>query len=212
MNPYKKWQYQCIANEMVATLRTYHYQAYYAEDVPAARKLVLEMIPEGASIALGGSETLAALNILETLRSDKYRLFDRYQNRPHEEIVEVMRQSLLADVLLTGTNAITRQGELVNMDCSGNRVAGMIFGPKKVIIVAGANKVVDTFDDALKRIKQIAPLNVKRNKHQTPCAETGRCMDCQIQPRMCNYLTVIYHGMKFEGRLTVILVAEETGF
>jgi hypothetical protein len=212
MNTYRKWQYQCIAKEMVPILNNLQYNAHYAEDLAAARKLVLDMIPAGASIALGGSETLTAMNLLDTLRSDKYRLFDRYQNLPHEQIVEIMRQSLLADVLLTGTNAITRKGELVNLDCSGNRVAGMIFGPKKVIIVAGANKVVDTLDDAMQRVKQIAPLNAKRIKHQTPCVETGRCMDCHIQPRLCNYLTVTYHGMKFPGRLTVILIAEETGF
>lgn len=212
MNQYRKWQYQCIAKEMVDILNSYHYHAQYAETLADARTMVLDMIPEGASIALGGSETLAAMNIIDTLRSDKYRLFDRYAKRPHEEIVEVMRQSLLADVLLTGTNAITRQGELVNLDCSGNRVAGMIFGPKKVIIVAGANKVVDTLDDAMKRVKHIAPMNAKRIKHETPCIETGRCMHCHIQKRICNYLTVIYHGMKFEDRLNVIMVAEETGF
>ena len=88
----------------------------------------------------------------------------------------------------------------------------MIFGPKKVIIVAGANKVVDTLDDAMKRVKQIAPLNSKRIKHETPCVETGRCMDCHIQKRICNYLSVIYHGMKFPGRLTVILIADDIGF
>ncbi len=212
MNIYKKWHYQCVAKDMVDTLRTYHYDAHYAENLEEARTLTLSMIPAGASVALGGSETLSAMNILETLRSDTYRLFDRYQNLPHEEIVEIMRQSLLADVLLTGTNAITRNGELVNLDCSGNRVAGMIFGPKKVIIVAGANKVVDTLDDAMKRVKQIAPLNAKRIQHKTPCAETGRCVDCHIQQRLCNYLSVMYHGMKFEGRLTVILIAEDIGF
>jgi L-lactate utilization protein LutB len=211
MNSYKKWQSQCIAKEAVEILQKKHYNACYAEDLQEARKMVLNMIPEGASIALGGSVTLSDMNIIDTLRSDRYNLFDRYQKLPHDEIVEIMRQSLLADVLLTGTNAITRQGELVNLDCSGNRVAGMIFGPKKVIIVAGANKVVDTLDDAMKRLKQIAPLNAKRIKHETPCTETGRCMDCQIQKRLCNYMTVIYHGMKFEGRLNVIMVAEETG-
>jgi hypothetical protein len=212
MNQYRKWQYQCIAKEMVDILNSCHYNAQYAENLEDARKLVLDMIPEGASIALGGSETLSAMNIIDTLRSDTYRLFDRYAKRPHDEIVELMRQSLLADVLLTGTNAITRQGELVNLDCSGNRVAPMIFGPKKVIIVAGANKVVDTLDDAMKRVKQIAPMNSKRIKHETPCIETGRCMDCRVKKRICNYLTVIYHGMKFDGRLNIIMVAEETGF
>lgn len=213
MNTYKKWQYQCIAKEAVEFLNAKQYNAQYAEDLAEARGLVLDMIPDDASIALGGSETLKAMNLLETFRNGPYRLFDRYQKLPFPEIVEIMRQSLLADVLVTGTNAITRNGELVNVDSSGNRVAGITFGPKKVIIVAGANKVVDTLDDALKRLRQIAPLNVKRlGNHQTPCLETGRCTDCQTQRRICNSLGVIYHGRKFEGRLNVIMVAEETGF
>ena len=107
---------------------------------------------------------------------------------------------------------ITRQGQIVNMDSSGNRVAGIIFGPRQVIIVAGTNKVVDTLDDALKRIKTIAPLNAKRLGHQTPCAETGKCMDCQIPARICNSIGIVNHGMKFDGRITVIMIAEELGF
>ncbi len=213
MNKYKKWQFQRIAEEMVDILSKKHYHAQYAEDLTEARNLVLDMIPEDSSIALGGSVTLSDMDLIETFRNGPYRLFDRYQKLPFPEIVEIMRQSLLADVLVTGANAITRNGELVNVDSSGNRVAGLSFGPKKVIIVTGANKVVDTFDDALKRLRQIAPLNVKRlGNHKTPCLETGRCMDCQSQRRICNSLGVIYHGMKFEGRLNVVMVAEETGF
>ena len=209
---YRKWQDQLIAREMVGILQSKHYEAHYAEDLQEARRIVLDQIPEGASIALGGSETIAAMGLIETFRQGPYRLFDRYQKLPHAEIVEIMRQSLLADFLITGTNAITRQGELVNLDCSGNRVAGMIFGPRKVIVVAGANKVVDTLDDAVRRVKGIAPLNAKRIKHETPCTETGRCQDCQVPKRLCNYLTVIYHGMKFPGRITVVMVGEEAGF
>ena len=196
---------------MVEILNKKHYNAHYAENLQEARKIVLDMIPEGSSIALGGSVTISDMDLIETFRRGNYRLFDRYQPLPFPEIVEIMRQSMLADVLVTGTNAITRAGELVNLDSSGNRVAGMIFGPKKVIIIAGANKVVDSLEDAMKRLKRIAPLNAKRIKHQTPCTETGRCMNCQIQERICNYMTVISHGMKFEGRLTVIMVAEEAG-
>jgi L-lactate utilization protein LutB len=212
MNSFKKWQWQCIAKETVEILKHKHYDAFYAEDLQEARKMVLNLISEGASIALGGSVTVSDMDLIDTFRKGNYQLYDRYQDIPHSEVVEIMRQSLLADYLVTGTNAITKQGELVNIDCSGNRVAGMIFGSKKVIIIAGANKVVDSLEDAFKRLKRIAPLNAKRIKHETPCVETGKCMDCQIQPRLCNYMTVIYHGMKFEGRITVIMVAEETGF
>ncbi|HEX3047603.1 MAG TPA: lactate utilization protein [Bacillota bacterium] len=212
MNSYRKWQCQCIAREAVDFLKKKHYDAHYTENLEEARNLVLSLIPAGSSIALGGSETIRELDIIDTFRNGDYRLFDRYQKLPWEQILEIMRQSLLADYLITGTNAITRQGELVNLDSTGNRVAGMIFGPKKVIVVTGANKVVDTLEDALKRLKEISPMNAKRVGHETPCVKTGKCMNCDKEQRICNYLTVIHHGMKFEGRITVIMIAEDLGF
>ena len=106
----------------------------------------------------------------------------------------------------------TRAGELVNIDCTGNRLAGMIFGPRRVIVVAGVNKVVDDLAEAMRRLKKIAPLNTRRIGHATPCVETGRCMDCTVQKRLCNYVGIIYHGRKFPGRISVVMVAEEAGF
>lgn len=212
MNQYKLWQNQCIAYEIVEILNKKKYNAFYAPDLEAAKNKVLELIPEGSSIALGGSVTIEEMGLIDIFRNGPYKLFDRYKPMSHEERIELMRQSLLADVLVTSTNAITKNGELVNVDCSGNRVSAMIFGPKKVIIVAGVNKVVDNLDDAFKRLKKIAPMNAKRNNHKTPCTETGYCADCQIKARMCNYVTVINHGMKFENRINVIIVPQEVGF
>jgi len=212
MDRFKKWQFQCIAREMVEILKQKCYDAHYAEDLNEARVKVLEMVPLKASVAIGGSETLGAMGLIDIFRNGDYQFFDRYQNIPFEETVEIYRQSMLADFLVTGTNAITRKGELVNEDSSGNRVAGIIFGPRRVIVVAGANKVVNDLDEALKRLKQIAPMNALRNGHKTPCVETGKCMDCQIQARVCNSIGIVNHGMKFAGRITVIMVAEEAGF
>lgn len=212
MNKFQKWQYQLTAKEMVEVLIAKSYDAHYAEDIHEAKAMILEMVPSGASVALGGSETLSEMGLVEIFRSGDYRFFDRYQDLPFSEIVEIYRQSMLADYLITGTNAITRQGELVNVDCSGNRVAGMIFGPRRVIVAAGANKVVDNLDQAFKRLKKIAPMNVLRNGHKTPCLETGCCMDCQGKERMCNSIGIINHGMKFDGRISVIMIAEEKGF
>lgn len=212
MNGYRKWQLECLAREAVDTLNKNHYDAHYARDLDEAKEMVLNMIPKGSSIALGGSVTISEMGLIDIFRTGDYKLFDRYQDLPHEQIVEIMRQSLLADFLVTGTNAITRSGELVNMDCTGNRVAGMIFGPKRVIVVAGANKLVDDVDEAVKRIKSIAPLNSKRIRHETPCTETGKCMDCKVKKRICNYLTVINNGWKFEGRISVIVIPDEVGF
>ncbi len=212
MNKFMKWQSQLIAKEMVDILTKKQYDAHYAEDLNEAKKLILDMIPKESSIAVGGSETLSAMDLINIFRNGNYKFFDRYQDIPFEETVEIYRQSMLADFLVSGTNAITRNGELVNVDSSGNRVAGMIFGPKRVIVVSGTNKVVDTLEDALKRLKEIAPMNCERVGHDTPCRNTGRCMDCQIQARMCNSIGIINHGMKFEGRISIIMIAEEIGF
>ena len=194
MNENKKWQCICLAKETVDILKDNHYDAHYAENLEEAKDMVLKMITEGASVALGGSVTIEEMGLLKIFREGNYKLFDRYQKLPHDEIIEIQRQSLLADFLITGTNAITRNGELVNMDCSGNRVSGMIFGPKRVIVVASVNKMVDDVDEAIKRIKSIAPLNAKRIKHETPCTNTGKCMDCKVKKRICNYLTIIKDG------------------
>lgn len=212
MNQFQKWRYQCIAREMTGVLTEKGYDAHYAEDLAATKELVLGMIPARSSVAVGGSETLAAMGLIEHFRQGDYQFFDRYQPIPFEETVEIYRQSMLADFLVTGTNALTRKGELVNVDSSGNRVAGMIFGPRRVIVVAGANKVVRDLEAALQRLREIAPMNAMRNGHQTPCRETGCCMDCQIQARVCNSIGIINNGRKFPDRISVIMVAEETGF
>jgi L-lactate utilization protein LutB len=212
MNKYKRWQNQLIAEEMVEILTNKGYDAHYAENLIDAKKMVLDMIPMGSSVAVGGSETLGEMELVEIFRKGDYKFFDRYQDIPFSETVEIYRQSMLADFLVTGTNAITRNGELVNVDSSGNRVAGMIFGPKRVIVVAGANKVVDNTEEAFKRLRNIAPMNAKRNGHKTPCAQSGRCTDCNIQASVCNFMGIINNGRKFEGRITVIMIAEEAGF
>ncbi|MBQ7063848.1 MAG: lactate utilization protein [Firmicutes bacterium] len=207
-DPIKKWRFEAIGKSIVKTLNEKAYDAHYVDNLEEARKLVLEMIPEGAVIGLGGSVTLNQMGILDDFRSGKYQLIDRYRCEDH---VKAYHEAMDSEYFVTSTNAITRTGELVNMDCSGNRVAAMIFGPRRVIVVTGANKVVKDLNEAIARIKTIAPLNAKRNNHDTPCTHTGFCEDCLTQKRMCNYLTVIYHGMKNPGRISVIVVGDEVG-
>ncbi len=131
------------------------------------------------------------MGVPDALRAGNWKLIDRYRTASWEEQMSRYREALDADVFVTGTNAITRAGQLVDMDSSGNRVAATIFGPRKVIVVAGANKVVENLDAAFARIREIAPLNCRRLGHKTPCAETGRCSDCMIPERMCNYIGVV---------------------
>ena len=202
MDKYRKRRAVAVAHEMVDLLAEKGYITYYAENVEEARDKVLELIPKGASVGVGGSETLKAMDMINILRNGDYHFFDRYQEGlPFSEVEEIYRQALLADVFLTSSNAITRQGQLVNIDSSGNRVAAISYGPRKVIVVAGVNKVVDTLDDAMKRLRQIAP-----------CVETGKCMDCQIQQSVCNSVGIINHGRKTPGRFTIIMIADEIGF
>lgn len=212
MNKYKKWQYKLLAEEMVNILNKKGYEAYYADDLNSAREIVINMIPKSSTVALGGSETLNDMGLIDEFRNGDYNFFDRYQNLPFSDIVEIYRQSMLADFFVSSVNAITKNGELVSIDSTGNRVASMIFGPKKVIIVAGVNKVVDNLDEAYKRLKKIAPMNALRNGHNTPCVKTGECMNCEIQASVCNFIGIINNGRKFPGRINIILIADEVGF
>jgi len=170
------------------------------------------LIPEGSTVGLGGSTTLSELGIPEKLREGPWKLIDRYRTSSWEETMKRYREALDADVFVTGTNAITRAGQLVDMDSSGNRVAATIFGPRRVIVVAGANKIVEDLDAAFARIREIAPLNCRRLGHRTPCAESGRCEDCMIPERMCNYVGIVNHGMKESGRFHIVLIADRLGF
>ncbi|AIF50372.1 lactate utilization protein [Pelosinus sp. UFO1] len=213
MDKMKKWKNLCKAKDIVEVLNKKHFKASYVETLEEARDKLLEMIEEGASVAIGGSTTLSEMGLVDILRNGKYKFFDRYQDLPFDpDIVEIHRKSLTADFLVTGTNAITKNGELVNTDCTGNRVAPMIFGPKNVIIVTGVNKIVGSLEDAFKRIREIAPMNAKRIKHETPCVETGTCVDCDCKKRICNFTTIIHNGIKFEGRIKIIIIADEIGY
>jgi L-lactate utilization protein LutB len=209
-NGNKKWIGEKRGKRLVSVLRNLGWTAYFAETAEEARGLLFETcLPAGVSVGLGGSVTLEALDVLETLRSGDYRLYDRYNCDDH---FEVCRDSLMADYFITGTNAVTAKGELVNLDCSGSRVAAMAYGPRHVIVVAGVNKITNTLEQAIERVKSIAPMNCVRNHHQTPCVETGECQDCNTPKRMCNHLLITMNAQKFAGKYTIIVVNEDLGF
>lgn len=211
-NKYVKWKNRLKAKKMVEILKNKGYDAVYAQDLDEAKACILNYIEKGASIALGGSETLNAMGLVEHFSNGEYQLFKRYSQPNWQDTVNVYRQSMLADYLVTGCNAITRNGELVNRDSSGNRAAGIVFGPKHVVMAVGVNKFVDTLDDAFKRLRDIAPMNCERVGHETPCRETGECADCQIQARMCNYTTIVHNGRKFEDHYFIVVIPEHVGF
>ena len=211
-NASEKQNYQDIAKEIIGILKNKGYDAHYAEDLNAAKDIALQMIAENSVIGLGGSTTLGETGLVEIFRDGKYKLIDRYNQPSKEAMFEAYKEALHSDYFVSGTNAITKNGELVNIDASGNRVAAMIYGPKRVIIIAGVNKIVDTLDDAFQRIKEIAPLNCKRFNITAPCVKSGICEECDDPQRMCNYTTIIHNGRKFEGRISVIIIPEKLGF
>lgn len=212
MDKSQKWKCELEANNIIKILKDKYYNAFYCQDLNSAKEKILEMIPEGSSIALGGSVTLNQLDIIDTFRSDKYNLFDRYKDVPFTETVEIMRQSLLADYFVTSVNAITKNGELMVTDSTGNRAASMIFGPRKVIIVVGINKIVENLEEGHKRIKEVAILNAKRINHKTPCTITGSCSNCDVKDRVCNFTSIIHNGRKFEDRFTILVVPDILGY
>ena len=212
MNVIKQWRNETLAKKMVEFLPSKGYNAYYAQNADEAKAKILELIPHGSSVAMGGSVTLTEMGMVDIFRGEEYKFFDRFAAKNYGEQYDIYRKSFLSDYLVTSTNALTKNGELVNVDCSGNRVAGMILGPDNVIIVCGVNKIVDNIDEGLERLKKVAPMNCKRLNHQTPCFETAECESCDSQARMCNYTTIIHHGRKHPGRYSIIVVAEELGF
>jgi L-lactate utilization protein LutB len=201
---------------------------YFAKDRKEALSLLLEMIPPGVTVARADSVTLFEIGIMETLRArNANRIIDPFQKDEEgqfpkvEERRKMQREALLSDIFLTSTNAITLDGKIVSVDGTGNRVAAMIFGPKKVIVVAGANKIVNDVEEALQRIKNVAaPLTSIRHalKHrdpeltELPCVKNGKCTDCTHPLRGCRY-TVIIEGSRApeKGRINVILVGEDLG-
>lgn len=212
MNEVKKYFAETAAKQMVEILKQHDYEAFYADNLAEAKQMTLDMIPKGSSVCVGGSVTLADMDMPEVFRGGDYKFFERYNQPTFDDCVEVYRQGLLADVMVSSANAVTKNGEIICLDCSGNRAAGMLFGPKKVILIMGANKITDTLEEGMARAKKVAPLNAKRIHHDTPCAVTGVCEDCRCYARLCNAWAILTSGHKFDGRVNVIMVGDEAGY
>lgn len=216
MDQILKWDYENKAKEIVNILNKYKFDAIYAESSEAAKATVEKMLPEGAKIAVGGSVTLNETGILaDVIRDPKYNFIDRYNAGSYENMLELYREGLTSDVFVTSVNAVTKKGQLVCIDCTGNRVSSLIFGPKKVIVVVGVNKIVDTLEDAIERCRKIAPLNARRIPHKdTPCYEDGVCRReiCDMKARVCNAIGIVDGCHYFPGRISVIVVPEVLGY
>jgi hypothetical protein len=207
--------FQRKAERVIENLKKRNVSAVFCRSSKEAVSEIRKLIPDGASVALGGSVTVIQSGLLDELRRMNIKLLDRYREGiTNDEVEEILRQGVSADILVTSSSAVTADGKLVNEDGRGNRVAGMIFGPKKVILMVGMNKVVPTVDDALTRIKNVAaPLNCIRLGADTPCARAGFCDDanCHTPQRICSQIVII-ESNRVKDRLTVVLVGEELGY
>lgn len=207
------WRLQ--AGHIIKNFKKRGIDGVYCESSADAVREICGMIPAGALVGLGGSETILESGLVDALRRMDIRLLDRYREGVgREEVNEMRHRGLAADVYIASSNAVTADGKLVNMDGTGNRVAAMIFGPGKVIVMAGMNKVAADVDAAIARVRNTAaPANSLRVGADTPCSHTGFCQDPHCQPphRICCQLVVTEAGMT-PGRVTVVLVGESLGY
>jgi L-lactate utilization protein LutB len=212
MKTLSEQRYSKLGPKVVKALQSRCFEAFYFDECEDAAEKILSLIPKDHSVSWGGSKTLIDLGIQERLADNGYKLLDRDKATSPQERTEISHNALLCDTFMSGTNAVSEDGQLVNIDGFGNRVAAMIFGPKQVIIAAGMNKVTKTLKDAVIRARTIAaPLNVERFPNlKTPCNETGSCEDCLNPDTICSYFVTI-RFCKPAGRIKVILIGKDLG-
>jgi L-lactate utilization protein LutB len=202
--------------ELRKALEGNNFEVHLAADPAAAHTIVMdEILPKtGArSVGFGGSLTVVTTGLFQTLKSrTDIALIDTLDKQiPAEEQVERRRKSLLTDLFITGSNAVTEDGQLVNLDMLGNRVAALTFGPKHVIVIVGRNKIVPSLDDAMFRVKNIAaPANAMRLDKKTPCVKTSYCEECKSPDRICNSWTITEKSFP-KGRVKVVLINQDLG-
>jgi hypothetical protein len=212
--------------QVLSSLHSRHLNGIYAKDHEEAKEKVLSLIPEHAVVGIGDSTAIRQLGLPQVLKVRGLKVLNGYERKelsPNPEKAEedrrnIVKQATLSDVFLTGTNAITQDGRLVNVDAQGNRVAGMFWGHPTSIIVIGRNKIVKDLDEAFRRIREIiAPTHFRTRtvdlggrKMKTPCVETGECTDCRAKDRGCNIFTII-EGKPYRTDLHVVLVNQDLG-
>ena len=197
---------------VVKALKNRFFDAWYFDEPAEAVDTIVSLIPKEHLVSWGGSMTVTELGIKERLEKEGYHVLDRDKAASPEDRIDRMRRALLCDTFLGSSNAITEDGQLVNIDGAGNRVAAMIYGPKQVILVAGMNKIVKTQEDAMIRAKTIvAPANLQRfPAAKTPCNETGFCASCMSPDSICTYF-VTTRICKPAGRIKVFLIGKNLG-
>ena len=206
-----KKRYDKAGPVVVEAMKKRGFEAYYVSTAEEAREKALEIIPENSVVSWGGSITIDGIGLKQAVIDRGCKVINRDEAESPEERVELMRKALTCDVFLMSANAISEDGQLVNIDGNGNRVAALCYGPKEVIVVAGMNKVAGNLEEAYARARKFAaPVNAQRFNLATPCGKTGLCADCLSPECICSQIVVTRRSSG--GRIKVILVGEELGF
>ena len=201
-------------DHLIRQLEANHFTVHHAITKDEAREVALGLIPAGAQVGMGNSLTLRETGIFDALTSGAFHTINQFEpGISPEENLRRRKASMLADVYFTSTNALTLDGALINVDGKGNRVAAMMFGPERVVVVVGKNKIVADENAAWEKMRaSIAPTLAKRLGRSTPCASTGVCSDCQSPQRICRCYTVIRSQMPADkDRIHIVLVDEDLG-
>ena len=200
---------ELLAQKVIKGLESRNMSGYYASDREEAKKIALSLIPEGSLVTMGGGQSVWDIGLPQALKEGNYNFLDR-------NLVEDKRAAMLAaydaDVFLASANAITEDGVMVNIDGNANRVSALAYGPKKLVLIVGMNKVCPDVDAAMKRARNVAaPINAQRFGLSTPCAKTGSCMNCKSPDTICCQFLVTRFS-RHPGRVHVILVNDNLGF
>ena len=188
-----------------------HFEVYSAQNAEEAKSLALSLIPRGSSVTWGGTMTLHEIGLSDALKKNDYQVYDRDTVPPAEKQAFV-EAHFFSDWFIMSANALTEEGELLNMDGRGNRVAALIYGPKNVLVIVGKNKIVKDYEAALSRVRTYAaPKNAQRFPIQTPCKKNGACQDCLCTDSICSQL--VRTRLSFPAkRIKIILVDEDLGY
>ena len=198
-----------LAEKVLEGLKSRNMTGYYAKDAKEACKMALEIIKEGDRVTMGGAMSVHEIGLVDLLKKGNYNFIDRDN---YEDKREAMLLTYDADVFLSSANAMTDDGIIVNIDGNSNRVSAIAQGPKKVLFIVGMNKICPDVDSAMKRARNVAaPINAQRFNIQTPCAKTGKCMDCKSPDTICCQFLITRYS-RHTDRIHVILVNESLGF
>lgn len=213
MTSFHQWYQELQVERTIKALKKNNFEARFVPKASEALEEIWKMIPEGSKVGIGGSVTLNQIGFFDEVQKRPLKLLNPFaKGLSLEEADKIRREIFSADFFLCSSNAVTEDGKLYNIDATGNRVGAMIFGPKKVVLVCGANKIVKDIAEAQRKVQDwVAPMNVKRLGYKTPCMQTGECSDCASPERICNVYTILAKKPR-RTDFTILLVGEPLGF